>query len=68
MCFHLIILVFLPFPDATFSESSEEEEIEQVPQVISTMELPEGARQSDSDDDERPQSDPHRALNIDLDE
>ena len=35
-------------------------------QVISTMELPEGARLSDSEDDSRPETDPHRALNIDL--
>lgn len=53
-------------------ESSEDEEDESVPvvapQVISTMELPEGARLSDSDDDGRPQSDPHRALDIDLEE
>lgn len=32
------------------------------------MELPEGARLSDSEDDGRPQTDPHRALNIDLEE
>ena len=49
--------------------SDEEEVVENVaPQVISTMELPEGARLSDSEDDGRPQTDPHRALNIDLEE
>lgn len=50
-------------------DSSDEEETIQIvaPQVISTMELPEGARLSDSEDDGRPQTDPHRALNIDLD-
>lgn len=52
------------------TDSSDEEEVVQhvAPQVISTMELPEGARLSDSEDDGRPQTDPHRALNIDLDE
>jgi len=41
--------------------------VQEAPQVISTMELPEGARLSDSDDDDgRPQTDPHRALDIDL--
>jgi hypothetical protein len=50
--------------------SSDEEEAAEIvaPQVISTMELPEGARLSDSEDDGRPQTDPHRALNIDLEE
>ena len=53
------------------ADSSDEEEVvaqHVAPQVISTMELPEGARLSDSEDDGRPQTDPHRALNIDLDE
>lgn len=51
------------------SSDDDEENVPHVaPQVISTMELPEGARLSDSEDDGRPQSDPHRALDIDLEE
>ena len=50
------------------SSEDEEEEVHAAPQVISTMELPEGARLSDSEEDSRLPSDPHRALNIDLDE
>lgn len=51
------------------SSDEEEEAVAHVgPQVISTMELPEGARLSDSEDDGRPQTDPHRALDIDLEE
>jgi len=51
-------------------ESSEEDTITVTsPQVISTMELPDGARLSDSDnDDARSETDPHRALNINLEE
>ena len=38
------------------------------PQVISIMELQDGARISDSDEDSGlPQTDPHRALNVNLD-
>lgn len=49
--------------------SDEEEEVKASPLVLSNMELPEGARLSDSDDfDDRNPSDPHRALDINLDE
>jgi len=53
-----------------FLESSDEETITVAsPEVISTMELPDGARLSDSDnDDGHSETDPHRALNIDLEE
>ena len=47
------------------NEDREEEEEVQAPTVKTQMELPDGARMSDSDDD-KDVNDPHRALDIDL--
>lgn len=46
-------------------EEREEEEELQVPTVKTQMELPDGARMSDSDED-KDMNDPHTALDIDL--
>lgn len=53
---------------AVASESDEEELPGPLGVVNTSVEMPEGARLSDDDDDDRNADDPHRALDIDLEE
>ncbi|KAH6941758.1 hypothetical protein HPB50_023564 [Hyalomma asiaticum] len=50
------------------SESEEEELPAPLGVVNTSVEMPEGARLTDDDDDDRNADDPHRALDIDLEE
>uniref|UniRef100_A0A224YTA0 AP-3 complex subunit delta-1 n=1 Tax=Rhipicephalus zambeziensis TaxID=60191 RepID=A0A224YTA0_9ACAR len=53
----------------TLASESEEEELPAPLGVVNTsVEMPEGARLTDDDDDDRNADDPHRALDIDLEE